>query len=716
MLKNKIIVIGIILVLLISFFGTSSAYSERMRTKAILNEKNMKTREIYKEGQFNDWYYKPSSYGDLVSWYQSLELLYPDYIEVFKANELYGTGTITGGYDDYYVRITNESLGFHKPEVLFLGSPHGDETAGTISMYWFLDWFMRHAFDPDYDNPDRAWLQWLIDNREIYFEVAHNPYGFDQIQRYDGNGWDLNREADHDGPGSPTGGIWASINGQTLRKFIDNHTIRTGCDFHGGVRMLLYPWAEPHSGIYGTSPISGETYGHAPPDFYYYDASGLRVGSYIGNLAGDGLFDKDNVGTIWELIYYPVYGGICPWAYGGDIIKNPAEDPYVEEEVFGNYPGAGIMWHSPELSYTKNPPESDFGNDTTPGYGMEVRRYILHQTDIAQPYVRLLPGSTQNNTIIAPGENVTLEWEVNGCLVVDHTNVQWGDNPDPINNHLYETPDHDENEGNYIGGTGWDNASDGVRNGISYSETITLTEPGDYYFVVKAQVDQIYKNTLAPSEYGTNHSYLRLVKERVNESYYEQLSGTDGLEVIDGQTWWYSPVTKVTVYSPIIDFNYSLSKGWNLITIPVENNWTAETLGENIAGCTVVTKFKADTQTYLTHVIGIPHNDFAIENGVGYYIYVIDDTTLSITGEPIENSSVDLYEGWNILGWYHNEDTTAESLGENISGCTVVVMFNAETQTFLTHVVGIPHNNYQITAGMGLFVYVTEESIWHGEG
>ena len=43
-------------------------------------------------------------------------------------------------------------------------------------------------------------------------------------------------------------------------------------------------------------------------------------------------------------------------------------------------------------------------------------------------------------------------------------------------------------------------------------------------------------------------------------------------------------------------------------------------------------------------------------------------------------------------------------------------MFNAETQTFLTHVVGIPHNNYQITAGMGLFVYVTEESIWHGEG
>ena len=100
--------------------------------------------------RYSGWYYKPSNYSELVSWYQSLEADYPNYIEVFKANELYGTGTITGGYDDYYVRITNESNGFHKPEVLFLGSPHGDETAGTIGMYWFADWMMRHAFEPEY--------------------------------------------------------------------------------------------------------------------------------------------------------------------------------------------------------------------------------------------------------------------------------------------------------------------------------------------------------------------------------------------------------------------------------------------------------------------------------------------------------------------------------------------------------------------------------------
>ncbi|GAG68317.1 unnamed protein product [marine sediment metagenome] len=44
-----------------------------------------------------DWYYKPSNYAELVGWYQNLESLYPGYLEVFKANELYGTGTVTGG-------------------------------------------------------------------------------------------------------------------------------------------------------------------------------------------------------------------------------------------------------------------------------------------------------------------------------------------------------------------------------------------------------------------------------------------------------------------------------------------------------------------------------------------------------------------------------------------------------------------------------------------
>ena len=134
-------------------------------------------------------------------------------------------------------------------------------------------------------------------------------------------------------------------------------------------------------------------------------------------------------------------------------------------------------------------------------------------------------------------------------LVVDHTSLQWGTNPNPITSYAYVTPDYDQHEGEYVGGTGWDDANDGVTNGMIYSENMTIYTTGDYYFVAKAKVDQIYANVLSPGTYG-NDPYLRLIKERTNASYYESLSGTDGVEEIIGQTWWYSPIIHVHVAYP----------------------------------------------------------------------------------------------------------------------------------------------------------------------
>jgi len=537
----------IVLTLLMGNIPLASAYSMGIRNQ---NDNLLNSDVLGQIASDTIWYYKPSNYAELVSWYQNLESEYPDYIEVFKANEMYNTGTITGGYDAYYVRITNEALGLHKPEVLFLGSPHGDETAGTIGLYWFTDWLMRMAFTEEHsvEGYSEEWLRWLIDNREIYIEVAHNPYGFDHGPiRYDGNGWDLNREADYDGPGSPTGGIWGSVPGKTLYRFVNNHTIRTGCDFHAGARMLLYPWADTHPGVSGTSPITGATYGHAPPDFYYFDAASLRIGDYMGDYGGD--FNAGNVGPIHEIIWYSVKGGMTPWGYSADVEKNPVEDPYVEDETFGNYPGTGILWVTPEMSNTKNIPESEMGNDTVHRYGAEVRRYCLLQTDLAQPYVLWQPGTVESDSMVDYSTPLNFTWQVNGSLVVDHTYIQYGTDPDPINNPEFTTEDYDEHEGDYYGGTGWDNAEDGQTEGVIYSENLTIGSSGDYYFVAKAQVDQVYADVLRPDVYGDD-PYLRIIKERTNSSYYEMINGTDGEEEIVGQSWWYSPVIHVTVNSP----------------------------------------------------------------------------------------------------------------------------------------------------------------------
>jgi len=547
MKKNAYFVIITLLLMLIIANVPINAYSNGLENN--INNLEIKFDPIFQQAmqKGTDWYYKPSSYAEMLGWYEDLEETYPDYIEVFQANELYDTGTITGGYDANYVRITNESLGLHKPEVFFMGSPHGDEVAGTVGLYWFAEWLMRMAFTEEVpvEGYSKEWLRWLIDNREIYIEVAHNPYGYDHgPQRYDGNGWDLNREADYDGPGDPTGGIWASVPGQTMVKFVNNHTIRTGCDFHAGARMLIYPWADTHSEVSGTSPISGATYSGAPPDFYFFDVASLRIGSYMGNYGGE--LDESNIGPVHEIIWYSVKGGMTPWGYGADVETNPAEDPYVQDEIFGNYPGAGILWVTPEMSNTKNIPESEFGNDTIHRYGAEVRRYCLVQTDLAQPYARWLPGTVENEEVVDYGVPIYFKWQVNGSLVVDHTYLQYSTDPDPINNPEFTTEDYDEYAGEYYGGTGWENAESGQTDGVTYSETITLDAPGDYYFVAKAQVDQVYADVLDPDTYGDD-PYLRIVKERTDDSYYEVINGTDGEEEIIGQTWWYSPIIHVTV-------------------------------------------------------------------------------------------------------------------------------------------------------------------------
>jgi hypothetical protein len=165
-----------------------------------------------------------------------------------------------------------------------------------------------------------------------------------------------------------------------------------------------------------------------------------------------------------------------------------------------------------------------------------------------------------------------------------------------------------------------------------------------------------------------------------------------------------------------VKYTFSLIEGWNLISIPTKNIWTAETLGQNISDCEVIVMFDGSTQSFFTHVIGTPWDNFAIEDGLGYFIYITNDSTYSLRELPISNVNVSIHPSWNLIGWYHDYVTTGESLGQNISGCSVVIMFDGVSKNFTTHVVGTPHDNFVIETGMGLFIYTTEASIWQGEG
>ena len=158
-----------------------------------------------------------------------------------------------------------------------------------------------------------------------------------------------------------------------------------------------------------------------------------------------------------------------------------------------------------------------------------------------------------------------------------------------------------------------------------------------------------------------------------------------------------------------------LYQGMNLITMPIENDYTAESLGQVIAGCTTVTMFNAESQTFLTHVVGTPHDNFEIQNGVAYYVFVTDDTRIILTGEVIKSVNVEIFSGSNFVGCYSKEPVSAEVIGQSIPGCTVIIIFDHIIGQYITHVVGTPHDNFIIPPGTGVLAFsITKGDVWTG--
>jgi len=174
--------------------------------------------------------------------------------------------------------------------------------------------------------------------------------------------------------------------------------------------------------------------------------------------------------------------------------------------------------------------------------------------------------------------------------------------------------------------------------------------------------------------------------------------------------------------NPYLHISFKINNtGWNLFTVPIQNNWKASTLAENITGCQIVSYFDAQIQTYNSYIVGVspPSADFAIENGYSYFIVTKINSSLSISGMTITSVNISLYvnnTGWNMIGWYQNYSTTASGLASGISNCSIVSIFEASVQTYNSYIVGVspPSADFSISKGKGVFVIVDEETYWYG--
>ena len=168
------------------------------------------------------------------------------------------------------------------------------------------------------------------------------------------------------------------------------------------------------------------------------------------------------------------------------------------------------------------------------------------------------------------------------------------------------------------------------------------------------------------------------------------------------------------ITSDMIFIRMDLSSSWNLITISIQNNWMASSLASNITGCEFISQFDSMNQTWWTYT-GNPASDFLILDGYGYLVYTTTNSNIILTGTPIISVNVTICSGWNVIGWFNNYNTTASSLKQNITGTQFISRFDPITQSFWTYTSN-PASDFTIGKGMGLLLYTTTASVWHGEG
>jgi hypothetical protein len=187
----------------------------------------------------------------------------------------------------------------------------------------------------------------------------------------------------------------------------------------------------------------------------------------------------------------------------------------------------------------------------------------------------------------------------------------------------------------------------------------------------------------------------------VNHTVLDNNGFTDSIK----KTVLVGPLNEIPLYS-----------GWNLITVPVDNGWYASDLVSNVSGCLYVVKWDSVNQSFWIYVPGFPAFDFPLVPGHGYFVEMNASNNLSIVGYPVTDVNVSLKVGVNLIGWYHNWDTSASSILENISGCSSVIKWDPVVQDYWLYIPDYPAFDFVVSPGMGLFVEVDQGSYWHGEG
>ncbi|MBI5032504.1 MAG: peptidoglycan DD-metalloendopeptidase family protein [Chloroflexi bacterium] len=177
--------------------------------------------------------------------------------------------------------------------------------------------------------------------------------------------------------------------------------------------------------------------------------------------------------------------------------------------------------------------------------------------------------------------------------------------------------------------------------------------------------------------------------------------------------------TNATAYA-FVNTSLLFGNGWNLITLPISPTitHTASSLAGAInaqgGGCTEVDRWH--NGGWDSHAVGLPPNDFEIQQNVGYFVKCNKSNAWSYQGTPLgQGIALNLSTGWNSVGIPNAPITlTAESLTDNVNaqGGNCVEIDRWLNGGWDSHLNNVAFNNFTVETNKGYFIQCTQPSAY----
>lgn len=246
----------------------------------------------------------PAVEPDALNQYHTYETLTTDLQQIAAAypgiTRLVSLGKSVQGRDLWAMKITDDpSVDEDEPEVRYIAAMHGDEVVGKEMCFDLIDLLTsQYGTDPRITS--------LVDSTEIWIVPSMNPDGTALQQRYNANGYDLNRNFPDQwvDPNDTASGRQPET--QRVMTWALDRNFSLSANFHGGSVVANYPFDSTSNGV--------STYALAPEDAAFVSLARTYADANPTMFASnsDPSFDRGICnGSDW----YAIHGGMQDWAY-----------------------------------------------------------------------------------------------------------------------------------------------------------------------------------------------------------------------------------------------------------------------------------------------------------------------------------------------------------------------------------------------------------------